>query len=51
MQSPVPKAPWTGVLKTHAPGNICLQNLLLRVTGNEDCLSLNVYTPHVGTCK
>lgn len=40
--------PWTNVLDTLKTGNMCVQyNRSKILIGDEDCLSLNVYTPSV----
>ncbi|ODN01309.1 Venom carboxylesterase-6 [Orchesella cincta] len=47
-KAPVPKTPWTGLLKATLKGPKCLQyNQIssLRVVGSENCLYLNIYTP------
>ncbi|KAG6453793.1 hypothetical protein O3G_MSEX008315 [Manduca sexta] len=39
---------WNGTLKTHEPGPLCLQFLENgTITGEEDCLTLDIVTPHV----
>jgi para-nitrobenzyl esterase len=42
---PVPAAPWSGVASATAFGQTCVQIGGDVVTGSEDCLSLNVWTP------
>ncbi|CAL8118955.1 unnamed protein product [Orchesella dallaii] len=45
---PVPKKPWSGILKATKLPSDCLQidgMQLLRIVGSVDCLYLNVYTP------
>ncbi|CAL8094847.1 unnamed protein product [Orchesella dallaii] len=47
---PEPKRAWKGIMKAHKPGNTCLQThplYFFRVTGDENCLFLNVYTPKI----
>lgn len=39
---------WNGTLEVHEPGPLCLQFLENgTVTGDEDCLTLDIVTPHV----
>ncbi|XP_043272746.1 venom carboxylesterase-6-like [Venturia canescens] len=51
-EPPEPIGAWTGELPATKPSSVCLQYLHLvtdpndRVTGAEDCLYLNVYTPN-----
>jgi para-nitrobenzyl esterase len=50
---PAPPAPWAGVRAATAYGAICMQKIVVdngRGAGpaSEDCLTLNVFTPHVG---
>jgi len=56
MQEPVPPKPWQGVWNATQPGAMCLQcrrlpprmyNTTDPITGDEDCLFLNIYTPKV----
>ncbi len=45
-RAPEPRACWDGVMDAGTYGNICPQpGLAGGVTGDEDCLSLNVWTP------
>ncbi|XP_066145309.1 esterase E4-like [Euwallacea fornicatus] len=44
-QAPVPVESWTGVRSATAEGNICYHATSDSSDENEDCLSLNVYTP------
>ncbi|XP_066245201.1 venom carboxylesterase-6-like [Euwallacea similis] len=44
-QAPIPVESWTGVRSATAEGNICYQVNTDSSDENEDCLSLNVYTP------
>ncbi|ODN01293.1 Esterase E4 [Orchesella cincta] len=49
-KAPEPKRPWKGIMKTQKPGNTCLQThplYFFRVTGDENCLFLNLYTPKI----
>ncbi|XP_052741138.1 uncharacterized protein LOC112044151 [Bicyclus anynana] len=55
-KAPLPKTPWQGVrsAKQHAPK--CYQyelftNETLPPVGSEDCLYLNIYTPHIAPIK
>ncbi|CAK9797870.1 Venom carboxylesterase-6 [Anthophora quadrimaculata] len=45
---PVPAQPWNGTLDATRHGSVCPQYVMeLQVfQGNEDCLSINVYTPY-----
>lgn len=43
--APAPPASWEGELDASRPGAICPQLTLAGVSGDEDCLSLNVYRP------
>ena len=50
---PAPAAPWTGVRQSKSFGPACAQVTTLGVfagpaTANEDCLTLNVFTPKLG---
>ncbi|KAJ9592676.1 hypothetical protein L9F63_015648, partial [Diploptera punctata] len=48
---PQPVEPWEGILDTRTNGPDCTQSGILLtepVTGQEDCLYLNVYTPKMG---
>ena len=47
-QPPAPHAPWTAPLDASAYGNRCAQapSPFGETSGSEDCLFLNVYTPH-----
>ncbi|XP_041973528.1 neurotactin [Aricia agestis] len=39
---------WNGTLEVHEPGSLCLQSLENRnITGDENCLTLDIVTPHV----
>ncbi|KAJ8666885.1 hypothetical protein QAD02_008547 [Eretmocerus hayati] len=46
---PVEKAPWNDVFSATADADMCIQIDLRtpNVIGSEDCLYLNVYTPHI----
>ncbi|CAL8114264.1 unnamed protein product [Orchesella dallaii] len=47
-RNPVPKQSWSGIRPAKAPGPICLQyhvRKVVRITGEEDCLRLNIYSP------
>ncbi|KAJ9581386.1 hypothetical protein L9F63_023436 [Diploptera punctata] len=55
-QEPVPAEPWPGVWNASVPGSMCLQWMRIHphnygkhqhLTGDEDCLFLNVYTPQL----
>lgn len=50
LQPPVAAEPWEGVLHATKDGSICSQRDPFRrdvdIVGSEDCLYLNVYTPH-----
>ncbi|XP_078407395.1 bile salt-activated lipase-like [Cetorhinus maximus] len=46
-QKPKPHKKWTGILETTKYGEECLQINLRGVTGNEDCLYLNIWSPHI----
>ncbi|CAL8073913.1 unnamed protein product [Orchesella dallaii] len=49
---PVPKRSWRGVLKATRPGSECLQGHpinMFRISGSEDCLFLNIYTPQTSS--
>lgn len=49
-QSPFPKLPWTGVLDATNGQRECVQAVFgASITGEEDCLYVNVYTPLVIT--
>lgn len=58
-KAPQPPAPWSGTLEATTLGNVCPQlgNRLSgtgvqnpnRITGDEDCLTLNVWTPRFDT--
>lgn len=43
---PVPMQPWTDVRDTFDFGNKCIHKLANKVIGSEDCLYLDIYTPH-----
>lgn len=48
MQPPQPPLPWTEVFDAFEYGDECIQKLVFannNVTGSEDCLFVNVYTP------
>lgn len=49
MQAPRPREPWSGIYDATAPGPCCPQKSLSngQVIGEEDCLTLNVYTPRL----
>ncbi|MDH6124588.1 carboxylesterase family protein [Kitasatospora sp. GP82] len=44
-RDPQPVAPWSGVREAAVPGNPCPQGPADHLTGNEDCLYLNVTAP------
>ncbi|KAJ1522427.1 hypothetical protein ONE63_002713 [Megalurothrips usitatus] len=44
-KAPRPAAPWKGVVNATAEGSGCPQVSQGKVTGSEDCLNLDVYTP------
>ncbi|XP_076663588.1 uncharacterized protein LOC143366404 [Andrena cerasifolii] len=44
-RNPVPKRPWGGILDAQTEGEECTQLSGDNVTGSEDCLFLNTYTP------
>ncbi|XP_076686877.1 juvenile hormone esterase-like [Andrena cerasifolii] len=44
-RNPVPKRPWGGILDAQTEGEQCTQLSGNNVTGSEDCLFLNTYTP------
>ncbi|XP_044745324.1 uncharacterized protein LOC123307172 [Coccinella septempunctata] len=47
-KAPQPVEPWTGVKEVKKDGNACYSRDMLnpeKMTGSEDCLFLNVYTP------
>ncbi|XP_076279075.1 uncharacterized protein LOC143208489 [Lasioglossum baleicum] len=46
-RNPVPKRAWRGTLKAQKEGHECLQFHEGTVVGNENCLTLNIYTPKV----
>ncbi|XP_076643314.1 esterase E4-like [Halictus rubicundus] len=46
-RNPVPKRAWRGTLKAQKEGYQCLQFHEGNVVGNENCLTLNIYTPKV----
>ena len=49
LQPPVEKRPWSEVLLATREGQPCIQIEMLNASllGSEDCLFLNVFTPHV----
>jgi hypothetical protein len=51
LQSPQPFGKWSGVLDATQPVPKCVQRNVFvdeqEVSGQEDCLFINVYTPHV----
>nr|XP_033325143.1 esterase E4-like [Megalopta genalis] len=46
-RNPVPKNAWGGTLKAHEEGHQCLQFHGNNIVGDENCLTLNIYTPKV----
>lgn len=52
-QAPQPKKPWDGVRSAKEFGSVCTQIDMIggHVTGSEDCLFLNVYTPDLNPEK
>ncbi|KAG8253644.1 hypothetical protein J6590_029217 [Homalodisca vitripennis] len=52
-QSPKQPQPWSGVRQAREVGNKCIQySRILGLSGEEDCLYLNIYTPNlVGSRK
>ncbi|XP_078050311.1 esterase E4-like [Augochlora pura] len=46
-RNPVPKKEWSGTLKADEEGNQCLQFHGDEIVGDENCLTLNIYTPKI----
>lgn len=48
-QAPEPEEPWMGVRSALRDGHLCPQFDIAtgKPTGDEDCLTLNIYTPKV----
>ena len=49
-QAPEPAEPWEGVRDALSEGDVAAQNDIILgkgLTGSEDCLFLNIYTPKV----
>lgn len=50
LQPPVPAGPWTGIRDGSIEGKSCIQPAFDSpdpTTGDEDCLTLSVFTPEV----
>ncbi|XP_026327295.1 venom carboxylesterase-6-like [Hyposmocoma kahamanoa] len=52
LQDPWPPLPWQGIYDATYARNVCMQYNPFqdKVIGSEDCLFVNVYTPHVRDC-
>jgi carboxylesterase type B len=52
VQAPQPPEPWNGTYEATKEGSVCPQHDMMMgtVTGDEDCLVLNVFTSKVTSC-